>query len=118
MTEGLWPHIQEGSAAAVSAGIRVSERRSRLLGLDAPVATKSELSGSLGVYAERLEADRALFGTLTVEQLEELALESEALIAKARAMAQANTSRHDHSTSPRTLPNLEIIDVPPSAEPT
>jgi hypothetical protein len=29
-----------------------------------------------------------------------------------------DTSMRDHSTSPRTLPNLEIIDVPPSAEPT
>ena len=48
MTSGLWPAIQEGSAAAVGAGVRVSERRSRLLGLDAPVVTKSELTGSMG----------------------------------------------------------------------
>src|SRR5688572_29448051 len=27
MTSGLWPSIREGSAAAVSAGVRVSERR-------------------------------------------------------------------------------------------
>ena len=76
MTSGLWPRIQEGSAAAVSAGVRVSERRSRLLGLDAPVVTKSELTGSLGVYAERLAAERELFGKLDVEQLEELAAEA------------------------------------------
>ena len=50
-TAGLWPGIQEGSAAAVSAGVRVSERRSWLLGLDEPTATRTELTGSLGVYA-------------------------------------------------------------------
>ena len=75
MTSGLWPHIQEGSAAAVSAGVRVSERRSRLLGIDAAVVTKSELTGSVGVYAEKLAAERELFGKLALEQLEELAAE-------------------------------------------
>jgi hypothetical protein len=90
MTSGLWPHIQEGSAAAVSAGVRVSERRSRLLGLDAPVVTKSELSGSLGVYAERLAAERELFSRLDVQQLEELAAESQALVDKAMAMVNAS----------------------------
>jgi hypothetical protein len=29
-----------------------------------------------------------------------------------------NTSMRDHSTSRRILPNLEIIDLPPSPEPT
>lgn len=90
MTSGLWPSIQEGSAAAVSAGVRVSERRARLLGLDEPVVTKSELTGSLGVYAERLVTERELFSRLDVSQLEELARESEALVAKAMAMVQAH----------------------------
>jgi hypothetical protein len=40
MTSGLWPAIQEGSAATVSSGLRVSERRARLLGLDAPTLAK------------------------------------------------------------------------------
>jgi hypothetical protein len=66
--------------------VRVSERRSRLLGLGAPVITKSELSGSLGVYAERLAAERELFSQLDVQQLEELAAESQALVDKAMAM--------------------------------
>lgn len=65
MTSGLWPEIEAGSPPAVSAAVPVSERRSRLLGLDAPGVTKNELSGSLGVYAERLAAERALFLTLT-----------------------------------------------------
>ena len=50
----------------MSAGVRVSERRSRLLGLDAPVVTKSELTGSLGVYAEKLAAERELFSKLDI----------------------------------------------------
>lgn len=33
MTSGLWPQIREGSPPAVSAAVRVAERRSRLLGL-------------------------------------------------------------------------------------
>ena len=66
-----------------------------------------EVTASLGVYAERLATDRELFGKLDVKQLEELALESEALIAKARAMAQANSSmpitqpRPAHCRKPR-----------------
>jgi len=90
MTSGLWPQIQAGSPPAVSAAVRVSERRSRLLGLDAPVVTKSELTGSLGVYEERLATERELFRTLSVEQLAELARESEALVAKAMAMARGH----------------------------
>jgi hypothetical protein len=68
----------------------VSERRSRLLGLDAPVVTKSEHTGSLGVYPERLAAERELFVQLDVKQLEQLAAESQALVDKAMAMVQAN----------------------------
>ena len=52
------------------------------MGLDEPVVTKSELTASLGVYAERLVAERELFSRLDVSQLEELARESEALVAK------------------------------------
>ena len=33
---GLWPRIQKGEPAAVSAGVRVIERRAKLLGLDKP----------------------------------------------------------------------------------
>jgi DNA-binding CsgD family transcriptional regulator len=88
MTAGLWPQVRAGSPAHVTAAVRVSERRARLFGLDAPVVTKSELSASLSVTAERLAAERELFGKLDVQQLEELAADSEALIAKARAMAE------------------------------
>ena len=62
MTASLWPQIQAGSPPAVTAAIRVSERRSRVLGLDEPVVTKSEPSGSLSVTAQ----------TVIKEQVEEL----------------------------------------------
>ena len=90
MVAGLWPQIQKGSPPAVTAAIRVSERRARLLGLDEPVVTKSEFTGSVGVYAERLAAERELFSKLSVEQLEELAAESQRLVDRAAAMVQAN----------------------------
>ena len=77
----------------MSAGVRVSERRSRLLGIDAPVVTKSELTGSLGVYAEKLAAERELFSKLSLEQLEELAAESQALVDKAMAMVTRTPPR-------------------------
>ena len=51
MTAGLWPQVQKGSPPAVTAAVRVSERRSRLLGLDEPTATRTEISGSLSVDA-------------------------------------------------------------------
>ena len=38
MTSGLWPHVRAGSAPAVTAAVKISERRARLLGLDMPTA--------------------------------------------------------------------------------
>jgi hypothetical protein len=71
MTSGLWPQIRAGSPPAVTAAVRVSERRSRLLGLDEPTATKTEISGSLSVDAERrLKAETEdLQRWLTYEEL-------------------------------------------------
>ncbi len=115
MTSGLWPSIQEGSAAAVSAGVRVFERRSRLLGLDAPVVTKGELTGSLGIYAERLAAERELFSKLDVSQLEELAAASQALLDRAKAMVRANASPTLLGISP--APAGDVDDVA-AGEPT
>ena len=48
----------------VAAAVRVSERRARLLGLDTTTTTRTEMSGSLGVYAERLAAERELWSKL------------------------------------------------------
>ena len=109
MTAGLWPGIQEGSAANVSAGVRISERRAKLLGLDAPTASKTEVAGSLSVAAEmRLKAETEdLQRWLTFEGLRELAEKSERLFADARALVQARSSRTSlpvSSTSARATP--------------
>ena len=45
MMAGLWEKINKGDPYAVIAAIKVMERRSRLLGLDAP--TKQEFIGAL-----------------------------------------------------------------------
>jgi hypothetical protein len=90
MIAGLWPDIEAGSPPAVTAAIRVSERRARLLGLDAPVVTKSEVAASLGIYAERLDAERRLWDRLNVDQLEVLAAESQMLVDHAMEMVKAN----------------------------
>jgi hypothetical protein len=41
----VWPHAQKGSAEHVRAAVRIGERRARLLGLDAAVASKLDMSG-------------------------------------------------------------------------
>jgi hypothetical protein len=45
MTMALWPSASKGSAEHVRALVRVSERRCRLLGLDAAVSQRIELNG-------------------------------------------------------------------------
>jgi len=46
MVKGLWDGIERGDPSSVTSALRVSERRARLLGLDAP--TKSEVTGADG----------------------------------------------------------------------
>lgn len=48
LTVACWQAAQRGSAEHVRAIVRISERRSRLLGLDAVVAQKLELTGARG----------------------------------------------------------------------
>ncbi len=52
MTQGLWAGVQSGNSKAVMAAVRVSERRARLIGLDAP--EKREHSGSIGSDPEHM----------------------------------------------------------------
>ena len=74
----------------------VSERRSRLLGLDEPTATRTEISGSLSVDAKRrLDKERELFSSLSIEQMRELAGESQRLVDRLMAMASANARTPD-----------------------
>ena len=95
MTAGLWPQVEEGSPPAVTAAVRVSERRSRLLGLDEPTATRTEISGSLSVDAEaRIKAQvEELRDWLSFEELRELGEKSDKLFADASALAQARRTR-------------------------
>lgn len=113
MTSGLWPTFRPG-ARQPSRLVRVSERRAKLLGLDAPTTSKTQLTGSLGVYAERLAAERELFSTLTIEQMEELAADSQALVKK--MTAKANAVICHSSTSADVLLGGYTIDVVSSAD--
>ena len=105
MTSGLWPQIRAGSPPAVTAAVRVSERRSRLLGLDEPTATRTEISGSLSVDAERrLKAETEdLQRWLIFEELRELGKKSEKLFAAARALVQARSTPARGAGDLRTL---------------
>jgi hypothetical protein len=47
MILGLWPAVRRGDPKSVMAAVRVSDRRARLLGLDAP--SKTELTGNLEI---------------------------------------------------------------------
>jgi DNA-binding CsgD family transcriptional regulator len=47
MILGLWPGVRRGDPKSVMAAVRVSDRRARLLGLDAP--SKSEITGNLEI---------------------------------------------------------------------
>ena len=47
------------------------------------------MTGSIG-FSERLDQERELFSKLSVEQLEELAVASQALVDRAMAMAKSN----------------------------
>jgi hypothetical protein len=111
MTSGLWPQIRAGSPPAVSAAIRVSERRSRLLGLDEPVVTKSELTGSLSVTAQtQLKAQAEdLHRWLSLEELRDLAEKSDKLFADAHALVKARNNPRLIGLSP--LPAVVVSDV-------
>ena len=93
MTAGLWPQIQAGSPPAVSAAVRVSERRSKLLGLDEPTAIRTEISGSLSIADQtRLHAEvEELRRWLTFEELQDLAERSNAIFTDALARAKARS---------------------------
>jgi hypothetical protein len=115
MTEGLWPQIRAGSPPAVTAAIRVSERRARLLGLDEPVLTKTEVTGSLSVSAQaRLNAEKEELQCLDLDELEALAAASDRLVADAIASSKAR--RAPRLVAAATLPALDVAVVP--SEPT
>ena len=74
MNLGLWPGVEAGSPPAVSAAVRVSERRAKLLGLDEATTTRTEISGSLSVTAQsRLKAEADELRWLSFDELKALA---------------------------------------------
>ena len=117
MTAELWPQVEAGNPPAVSAAVRVSERRSKLAGLDEPSITRTQISGSLSVEAGlRVEVHDSQ-RWLTFEELKELGEQSEKLFAAARALVQARSSQlslpvpssdrtlnHGGATEPTTRP--------------
>ncbi len=58
-----------------------------------------QMTGSIG-FSERLAADRELFSRLSIQQMEEIAAESQALVDKALAMVRANGVTPDPTTAP------------------
>jgi hypothetical protein len=102
MVEGLWPQIEKGSPPAVCAAIRVSERRSRLIGLDEPTHTRTELSGSLGVTTDtQLKALREdLLQWLDFDELRTLAEASDQLFTNAMALVAARKTGMGLAVSP------------------
>ena len=104
MTSGMWPQVQKGSPPAVTAAVRVSERRSRLLGLDEPTATRTEISGWLSVDAEaRIKAQvEELRDWLSFDELVALGAASDKLFTDALGLAKARRTQMtiDVSSSP------------------
>ena len=94
------------------AGVRISERRAKLLGLDAPTASKTEVTGSLSVGAEiRLKAEvEDLQRWLSFEELRELGEQSERLFAAARALVQAR--RVPVLVGVSQSPTARVADLP------
>jgi len=116
MTSGLWPHVRAGSPPAVTAAVKVSERRARLLGLDAPVASRTEVSGSLSVDAQaRYKAEAEELRCLDLDELEELADKSQKMIddaigrsrARRNGMLVAGTSSTGSVIEARRLPGAD-----------
>jgi hypothetical protein len=65
-----WPKASSGDCEAVRAAVRIAERRSKLLGLDAEVSSRLELTGGAVVRTEA--ADRPLGGLSDSELLQRL----------------------------------------------
>lgn len=109
MNVGLWPQIEKGNPPAVHAAVRVSERRSKLLGLDAPVASTTEVTGRLSVEAEaKYKSEREALLRLSAEELKELAAASAQLMAEALARSEA---RRTGVTVAALPPAPSIINV-------
>jgi hypothetical protein len=83
--------LSTGAITTNFATIVASRSSSRVTrGLDHIYSCKHKIILGRGLgFSERLAEERELFSRLSVEQLEQLAAESEALVSRARAMLQA-----------------------------
>jgi hypothetical protein len=118
MTSGLWPHVRAGSAPAVSAAVKVSERRARLLGLDAPVASRTEVSGSLSVEAQaRYRAEAEELRWLDLHELEELAEQSQKMIDDAIARSRARRNETLVAVTPSTDSDVDVDPLASADQP-
>lgn len=54
MLEALWPSIQNGDAKAIAAGVKISERRAKLNGLDEPAELDvTSGGGQIAIFLDR-----------------------------------------------------------------
>ena len=112
MTSGLWPHVRTGSAPAVTAAVKVSERRARLLGLDAATTSRTEVSGSLSVDAQaRYKAEAEELKWLDLRELEELADQSQKMIDDAIARSRARRNGMLVAVTPSTDSDIDVNPV-------
>jgi DNA-binding CsgD family transcriptional regulator len=75
MQRGLWNDARKGKVAAVDRVIKISERRSKLLGLDAP--TKAEVTGKDGAPINTGDPTPQLAASLIRQAFGEHALKNE-----------------------------------------
>jgi hypothetical protein len=109
MHSGLWRGIRSGSPPAVLAGVRVSERRSRLLGLDAPTTSKTEVSGPWPGVDPREKAFAEAVARLDVTELEDVARRSQQLVDD--VLARGRACRVAPSVPAPALPAAAANDV-------
>jgi hypothetical protein len=117
MTAGLWPQVQKGSPPAVCAAIRVSERRARLVGFDEPIATRTEISGSLTLTAQaRLKAEAEELRWLSFDELKALAEASDKLISDAIALVKARRTPMLLGAAPAPVAGVDDVATVEAAE--
>ena len=93
-TNGVWPDVQAGDPRAVMAIVRIGERRSKLLGLDAPQQSSVNVKADVATRDSK-EYYRRLAVRLEDDELKELQQLQEAqrsLLDKAEARLKARSA--------------------------
>jgi hypothetical protein len=92
-----WPRAQQGDCESIRCAVRVSERRSKLLGLDAETSSRLELTGEAVVTTDA--ADRPLGGLSDTQLLVRLDQLRNALAAAVVEPASASLVPPEDPTS-------------------